>query len=72
MNKGITVSELFAECKQLVDQGFGDRHILISDDDEGNGFHTLFYSFATDEESINAALEIEHDKHFADEVVVLG
>ena len=37
------------ELKKLVDQeiknGNGNRMIVISDDNEGNGFHGMFYGF---------------------------
>lgn len=42
MNKGLTVKQLFECCKKQIALGNGDKHILISDDDEGNGYHTLF------------------------------
>ena len=72
MNKGITVKELFEMCKVQIGKGNGDKHILISDDDEGNGFHTLFYGMDDSIETIKYALEIEHDRHTEDEVVILG
>lgn len=72
MNKGITVKELLYYCKIQVARGNGDKHILISTDDEGNGYHTLFYDFQDDPDDINYALEIEHDHHNTDEVILLG
>ena len=41
----ITVNELFEECKKQINLGNGDKKIYISIDEEGNGFHPLFYSF---------------------------
>ena len=72
MSKGITVKELAYYCNIMIAKGNGDKHILISDDDEGNGYHTLFYAFTDDPEMIQMALELEHDSHSADEVVILG
>ena len=46
--KGLTVSALCVECMKLIAQGKGGKHIQISMDDEGNGFHTLFYGFTED------------------------
>lgn len=68
----ITVKELFYSCKDAIERGYGDRKILISDDDEGNGFHTMYYTIDYSAEGIKMALELEHDRHTADEVVVLG
>ena len=72
MDKGITVKELFEACKKQIAKGNGDKHILISDDDEGNGFHTLFYLFQDNKEEIEMFLAYEHDNHTPDEVVILG
>ena len=72
INKGCTVKELFEACKIQIAKGNGDKHILISDDDEGNGFHTLFYLITDAPETINYAIECEHDHHTVDEVVILG
>ena len=33
-------------CKEEIAKGNGDKHILISGDDEGNSFHELFYLFS--------------------------
>lgn len=72
MNKGITVKELATMCMEQIKKGNGDKHILVSNDDEGNGYHTLFYGLDDSKENIEYALEIEHDNHSANEVVVLG
>lgn len=42
-NKNITVKELRDRLDKHVRAGHGDRQIVISDDNEGNGFHGLFY-----------------------------
>lgn len=72
MNKGITVRELYAMCAEQIVKGNGDKHILITTDDEGNGYHTLFFAMDDNIENIRYALEIEHDHHTEDEVVLLG
>lgn len=42
-HKNITIKELRDRLDQHVKAGFGERQIVISDDNEGNGFHGLFY-----------------------------
>lgn len=42
-----TVEELMVLCEQEIQKGNGKREVLISDDDEGNGFHYLFYGFSS-------------------------
>ena len=39
------VKDLFEFCKQAIKDGHGDKNIVISDDNEGNGYHGLFYQF---------------------------
>lgn len=48
----LTIQTLAALCAEEIKRGNGNKKILISCDDEGNGFHGLFYSFITDEETI--------------------
>lgn len=50
----ITVNQLFELCKEQKANGNGDKKIFISMDDEGNGFHELFYGFTENEEDIKA------------------
>lgn len=48
--KPITVKQLMMLCSKQVQKGNGDKVIMISNDDEGNGYHYLWYSFQTVEE----------------------
>ncbi len=41
-SEGITVVALAAMCLEEIRKGNGDKHILLSDDDELNGMHTCF------------------------------
>lgn len=43
--KQMTVKRLLALCQKEVDKGNGDKNIVISDDNEGNGYHGMFYGF---------------------------
>lgn len=45
MDKQITVKDLLELCKNEIKKGNGNKHIVISDDNEGNGYHGLFYGF---------------------------
>ena len=42
-HKNITIKELRDRLDKYVKAGLGERQIVISDDNEGNGFHGLFY-----------------------------
>ena len=39
---GITVMQLASMCLQEIRKGNGDKHILLQNEDEGNGLHTCF------------------------------
>lgn len=43
--KELTINELWKLCVSERKKGNGGKRILISNDDEGNGFHGLFYGF---------------------------
>lgn len=43
--KQVTVKQLLILCQEEVEKGNGDKNIVISDDNEGNGYHGLFYGF---------------------------
>lgn len=48
MQKPITVAELLYACKVEVAKGNANKHIYLSSDDEGNGYHGMYFTF-TDE-----------------------
>lgn len=74
MDLGITVRDLRKFCEKQILKGNGDKYILISDDDEGNGFHTLFHGFTdSDVDGFEYLLDLEHDRtHTKDNCVILG
>lgn len=53
----MTVKELLELCVIQVTKGNGDKNIVISDDEEGNGYHDLFYPFLTNEKEIAELIE---------------
>ena len=74
MEGPITVKELLGACQHLVQQGLGDKGILISSDDEGNEFHTLQFAFTTDLKTLTL-LRLQgmfHDNNDPKDIVILG
>ena len=72
-NLGLTVNQLLELCKEQIKQGNGNKHIIISDDDEGNGYHTLFFGFTDNVEDLECILENEHNgTHTINNCVCLG
>ena len=45
MNEQLTVKTLYEYCEREIKKGNADKKIVISDDNEGNGFHGLYYAF---------------------------
>ena len=75
MNKPLTVKELAKLCQDEIKKGYGDCSIMISDDDEGNGYHYLWYSFITASE-LDGVFELENslDEDIApkNKTIILG
>jgi len=69
MNNGITVKELLKACQEQVKLGNGDKNIVISSDDEGNSYHTLYYLFSPIEKGTE---ELFQDGNDPAKTVILG
>ena len=69
--KPITINVLEELCKEQIKKGNGDKVIMISQDDEGNGYHYLWYAFSTIEQAL---AEDYVDKRIASEedTIILG
>ena len=46
--KPMTVKRLCALCVEQIKKGNGDKIVLLSNDDEGNGYHECYYDFTED------------------------
>ena len=70
----LTVRTLKALCERAIKEGFGDKKILITSDDEGNEYHALWNGFTTNSEEIEGCKEagLFHDDFDTEEVVLLG
>lgn len=44
----ITVKRLKKLCEEQIAKGNGDKIILLSNDEEGNGYHEMYYEFTED------------------------
>lgn len=41
--KAMTIDQLYTILGKLRRAGLGNKRILLSDDDEGNGYHEMFF-----------------------------
>lgn len=75
MNKPLTVKDLLKLCQDEIKKGHGDCSVMISNDDEGNSYHYLWYSFITASE-LDGAFELENslDEDIApkNKTIILG
>ena len=75
MNKPLTVKELAKLCQDEIKKGHGDYSIMLSDDDEGNGYHYCWYSFSMVEELMSAEDEefcLNEDIAPKNKTIILG
>ena len=72
---GLTVKQLKEIVDEQIKKGNGNKHVLLTADDEGNGVHALFFGFTDqdDEENFDLLLEFScDDEHNIDNSVILG
>ena len=55
---GLTLKELKRQVDKAVKAGLGDKTILISDDEEGNGYHQVWYDLLTDADQVEACIMV--------------
>lgn len=72
MNKPITVEQLKEYCEEEIKKGNADKIIMISDDEEGNGFHYLWYSFCDVEDSTCDDYMIDERIASKENTIILG
>jgi len=71
----ITVEELAKACAAQIKAGNGKKKILLADDDEGNGYHSMYFLFTPAKECLggeyppNAPRDAEKNP---DKYIILG
>ena len=73
LSKPLKVYDLYEYCRACMREGLADYEVYISDDEEGNGFHPLFWGFETDPEKIEKFSEYGvRGLDGAEDIVLLG
>lgn len=67
----MTIDELIAEALKAKKKFGGNKYILISDDEEGNGYHECYFTFGNAEELADCYCGVPGDLNLAD-CVTLG
>lgn len=73
----MTVYELYKLCEEQVEKGNGNKSVVVPDDEEGNGYHDLFYPFLTDVDTVRDAIDFTNSwnhitENDANNIVILG
>ena len=71
----ITVRKLAAHLNNLVMTGHGDKLIVLSDDNEGNGYHGMFWLSTCAPDDVKAVADgLVYDSNETDpsKIVILG
>ena len=66
----MTVKALMEFCKKEIEAGNGDKIIVISDDNEGNGYHGLFYAFTPADDFVDYIYDSQ--SRDPNKIIVLG
>lgn len=74
MNSVLTIKDLYEIVKEEMRKGNSDKKIMISNDDEGNGYHYLFYGFTSGNDMSDDdmfVMSVDDELPF-DDIIVLG
>lgn len=67
----ITIDELIADALKAKKKYGGDKYVLISDDEEGNGYHECYFTFSNAKELLDGCARAPYDLN-PEDCVVLG
>ena len=70
----LTIKDLKRFVDKQIEKGNEDKFIVISDDNEGNSYHGLFYQFTDDIGEIKMLSDMIYDSVEVDpnKIVILG
>ena len=71
MYNQITVKELLKLCQQAIKDGHGDKNIVLSDDNEGNGYHGMFNGFTEVDDDFSDDI-YDSKTNSSEDTIILG
>ena len=71
INFPLTLDQLIKEALEAKKTYGGDKYVLISDDEEGNGYHECYFSFGDAKELAGCYCGVPGDLRLED-CVILG
>ena len=75
MTVGLLVKKLIEACKK--DPSIANKKIIVADDNEGNGYHGMFYDPTVDAKSVKGCIDASNGLYDSSEedpnnLVILG
>lgn len=72
--KQVTINQLYAACRAEIKKGNGDKYLVVSDDNEGNGYHGCFFAISPIPQDMkDYYANIIYDNNAPlDEIMILG
>lgn len=71
VNYPLTIDELIAEALKAKKKFGGNKYVLVSDDEEGNGYHECYFTFGDAKDLAGCYCNIPGDLELED-CVTLG
>lgn len=71
----LKLKDLYKAIQEQILKGNGDKVVMLSNDDEGNGYHYLWYAFITGKEmEVDDYFQMSVNKNIAsiEDTIVLG
>ena len=75
MEKALTIKDLHSALETAIMNGYGDKKILLSSDDEGNSYHEMFFAMSMVKDCVSADYQLPYGVNMdkaKKEYVILG
>ena len=75
MEKALTIKDLHSALETAIMNGYGDKKILLSSDDEGNSYHEMFFAMSMARDCISSDCQLPYGVTMDEannEYVILG
>lgn len=56
----MTIDQLISEAIKAKAKFGGDKYVLVSNDEEGNGYHECYYSFSGGEDILDVEAGVDY------------
>lgn len=71
----IKLKDLYKDCKKLMEAGHGEKSLILSDDNEGNGYHGMFFTLTVinkDNKNDFSGLIYDNNEPNLENMIVVG